>query len=301
MKHYKNIALSVAALAILSGCSVADSYSELKSLNETESVGSPFTQALTNEYRAFANEQFDSGFDYPDSLHFARKGLAAAAGETVLPEPVADWSLSEGHIQELSAARGRLILAYDRGGRETAPELAAKVQAKYDCWIEFQEENWNNNDEIACKNEFMTLLPELENALPAPEIKETPAPEKNVFDIDPNEPMAIENAVYIIFFDWDSSAVGTGALSVLDAVVTEAAKASPQTISLIGHADTSGPIDYNQRLALKRAKAAKEQLESRGIDPSIITVDARGESELLVATPDNVREPANRRVNISFQ
>jgi flagellar motor protein MotB len=30
-------------------------------------------------------------------------------------------------------------------------------------------------------------------------------------------------------------------------------------------------------------------------------VDAKGETEPLVATPDNVREPANRRVNISFQ
>ena len=33
----------------------------------------------------------------------------------------------------------------------------------------------------------------------------------------------------------------------------------------------------------------------------IIKVETRGENENLVATPDNVREPANRRAQISFQ
>ena len=301
MNIYKNLALSTAAFALLSGCSVADSYSELKTLNETTPAGSPFTQALAAEYRDFANAQFDSGFDYPDSLHFARKGLAAAAGETVLPEPLTDWSLAEDHMHELSAARGRLIMAYDRGARETAPELSAKVQGKFDCWIEYQEENWNNNSEIACKNDFLSLLSELEAMLPAPVVKEVPAPAPDVFDIDPSEPMAIENAMYLIFFDWDSAKIGSGALSVLDAVAAEAAKTSPSAINLIGHADTSGASDYNQRLAVKRAKAAKKELIARGVDASIIAVDAKGETDLLVATPDNVREPANRRVNISFE
>jgi OOP family OmpA-OmpF porin len=302
MKKYRNFALALTVATVLSGCSVADSYSELKTLNETEAVGSPFTQALAGEYREFANQQFDSGFDYPDSLHFARKGLAAAAGNAVLPEPVMDWSLAEGHLHELSAARGRIILAYDRGGREAAPELAAKVQAKYDCWIEYQEENWNNDSEIACKSEFMDLIQQLEAALPPPQVKEVPqAAAPDVFDIDPSQPMAAENAMYLIFFDWDSSKVGSGALSVLDAVAQEAAKISPQTVNVVGHADTSGPTDYNQRLALKRAKAAKEELTARGIDAATIMVDAKGETDLLVPTPDDVREPANRRVNISFQ
>lgn len=304
MKTYKNFALALTVATVLSGCSVADSYSELTELNKTTAVGSPFTQALAAEYRVFANQQFNSGLDYPDALHFARKGLAAASGQAVLPEPVMDWSLSESHLHELSAARGRIILAYDRGGRETAPELAAKVQAKYDCWIEFQEENWYNNDEIACKSEFMNLIQELEGILPPPQVKQVqpaPQPAPDVFDIDPSKPMAVENAMYLIFFDWDSSKIGSGALSVLDAVVQEATRISPNTINIVGHTDTSGPSDYNQRLATRRAKAAKDSLVSRGIDASVIRTESRGETDLLVPTPDNVREPANRRVNISFQ
>jgi OOP family OmpA-OmpF porin len=37
------------------------------------------------------------------------------------------------------------------------------------------------------------------------------------------------------------------------------------------------------------------------VNPGVISVSSRGESENLVATPDGVREPANRRAQISFQ
>jgi OOP family OmpA-OmpF porin len=122
-----------------------------------------------------------------------------------------------------------------------------------------------------------------------------------VFDIDPAQPMAVENAMYLIFFNWDSAVIGSGALSIVDAVVDEINKTQPSSVSIVGHTDTSGPKDYNQRLALKRAKAAKDKLVERGVNPAMIMMDAKGETDLLVPTPDNVREPANRRVNISFQ
>jgi OOP family OmpA-OmpF porin len=89
-------------------------------------------------------------------------------------------------------------------------------------------------------------------------------------------------------------------LNVLDAIAEEVSKNPPASINVVGHADTSGSLKYNQRLALKRTNAVKDGLVQRGVDPSIIIIDAKGETELLVETPDNVREPANRRVNISF-
>ncbi|MEM7680188.1 MAG: OmpA family protein, partial [Pseudomonadota bacterium] len=56
----------------------------------------------------------------------------------------------------------------------------------------------------------------------------------------------------------------------------------------------------NQRLAIKRAQAVRDALINRGVAADLIATDAKGEMDLLVDTPDNVREPANRRVNISF-
>lgn len=298
MNILRNVIL-VTGMVALSGCTAFTSFSEVEALNDAQPVGSPFTQALTGEYREFSNSEKDN-FDYPDALHFARKGLATASGETVLPEPVADWNLSEKHIQELGAARGRLIVAYDLGARETAPALSARAQAKFDCWIESQEEHWNDTD-VPCKKDFMDALAQLEGQLQPPAPAQEVVEPMNNYGVDPNAPMAAENAMYLVFFDWDRSNIGSGAQSVLDAVAAEVAKNPPAAISVVGHADTSGPTDYNERLALKRANNVKDALVQRGVDASIIMVDAKGETEPLVATPDNVREPANRRVNISFQ
>ena len=308
MKKLRTLFLASSLVALstaLSGCTAFKSFSEVEALNEAQAVGSPFTQTLAREYRMFANSELKDMFDYPDALHFARKGLAAAAGEAVLPEPVSDWNLSETHIQELSAARGRMILAYDFGARETMPELSARAQAKFDCWIENQEENWSDSEGETCKVGFMDAIGQLEAGVQAPaepveHVTEVIPEDMGSFDVNPAEPMAPENAMYLVFFNWDSSDLGSGALNVIDAVAEEVAKNPPQTVNIIGHTDTSGSQAYNQRLALKRSNAVRDALTQRGVDANIIMLDAKGENELLVPTPDGVREPANRRVNISF-
>ncbi|MCK5375080.1 MAG: OmpA family protein, partial [Alphaproteobacteria bacterium] len=58
---------------------------------------------------------------------------------------------------------------------------------------------------------------------------------------------------------------------------------------------------YNQRLAFKRSTAIRDALIERGVSEDLMVVESSGEEELLVETSDNVREPANRRVNISFR
>jgi OOP family OmpA-OmpF porin len=288
----------------LSGCTAFSSFSEVEALNDAQAVGSPFTQALAAEYRVFANSELKDMFDYPDALHFARKGLAAASGDVVLPEPVSDWNLSEQHLLELGAARGRLIVAYDLGAREVAPELSARAQAKFDCWIEQQEEDWQDNDITGCKADFIEAMNQLEGSLappPPPVVAVEPPPAPvSPFEVDAAAPMVAENAMYLVFFNWDSHQLSSGALNVLDAVAEEVAKNPPASISVIGHTDTSGSTAYNDRLANKRSNKVKAALIDRGVPEEMIITSARGESELLVATPDNVREPANRRVNISF-
>lgn len=298
MNMLRNLFL-ITAMVALGGCTVFTSFSEVEALNEAQAVGSPFTTALASEYRDYSNNELREMFDYPDALHFARKGLAAASGEAVLPEPVGDWNLSDAHIAELSAARGRLIVAYDLGARETKPELAAKTQAKFDCWIEQQEETWKEDAAPSCRAEFLDLIAQLEAGLQPPAVA-APVAEPLAFDVDASAPLAPENAVYLVFFDWDSSNLGSGALNVLDAVADEVSKNPPNSIDIIGHTDTSGGDDYNRKLAFRRANQVRDALVERGVDPSLFNVDARGEGELLVDTPDNVREPANRRVNISF-
>lgn len=292
MKSVRNLVLAAGVLA-LGGCTMFDTYSEIDALNAAKPVGSPFTQALSAEYKDFANVELKQMFDYPDALHFARKGLAASAGETVMPEPVSDWNLSEEHIRELSAARGRLVVTFDLGAREIAPATAAKAQAKFDCWIERQEENWKSDAQLGCKDEFLSAISELEGLVQA-----APAPVK---EKEPTTPMLPEEAMYLVFFNWDSAELIPGAVSVIDAIAQEVKKNTPKQINVIGHADTSGDAKYNEKLAFKRANAVRDALVKSGVSADLLVVNSKGENELLVPTPDNVREPANRRVNVSFQ
>ncbi len=291
MKSLRNFLLT-AGVVLLSGCTAFDSFSEIDELNEVQPVGSPFTQALAEEYKVFANRELNDTFDYPDALHFAKKGLAAAAGESVMPEPVNDWNLSEEHIKELGAARGRLIVAFDMAAREIAPATAAKAQVDYDCWIEQQEENWKAKEVLSCKKAFLETMNELEGL-----IQQAPQP------VASNEPppMVPEEAMYLVFFNWDSYSLSSGAMNVLKAVAEEVGKNTPSQINVQGYADTSGPADYNKKLAFKRGGAVRDALVKLGINADLINIKSHGEEDLLVPTPDNVREPANRRASISFE
>jgi outer membrane protein OmpA-like peptidoglycan-associated protein len=75
---------------------------------------------------------------------------------------------------------------------------------------------------------------------------------------------------------------------------------SPSSVSVVGHTDTSGNQAYNQRLSQQRATVVANSLSSRGIPSSIISTDARGEDDLAKETRDGVREPLNRRSEVSI-
>ncbi len=305
MKILRGLVLVFGMLSV-SACTAYESFNEVSALNEAQAVGSPFTRALATEYRRYANSELKDMFDYPDALHFARKGLAAASGETVMPEPLVDWNLLAEHIDELGAARARLVSAFDVGARETDPELSAVAQAKFDCWIEQQEENWHSGKPLACKAAALDAIGQLESKVgrlpPA-----APAPMPALEPIEPISaedaaPMPIKDAMYLVFFDWNKATIGQGGESVLDAVAAELKKRGDVShVKIVGHADTSGPNTYNRKLGLRRANTVKDSLVKRGISAETLMVDTRGEEELLVKTADNVREPANRRANISFE
>jgi len=292
----------IGSIITLGACTGLHDFKEVEALNEVQPVGNPFTQRLTVEYRDFVNTEIDPMHDHADAIHFARKGLAAARGDMVMPEPITDWNLTAPHMVELSAARARLINAYDLGARELQPDMAAIAQVRFDCWIEQQEENFQPEDIAACKNEFLDSIAQVEAAMPPPP---PPAPEPvtapEPFDVDAAAPMAPENAMYLVFFDFDKSNLGPGAQSVIDAAAEEIMSRSLDIVNVVGHTDTTGPESYNQRLAMRRANAVRDALINRGVDPNMIRAESRGESDLLVQTANGVREPANRRTSITFE
>jgi outer membrane protein OmpA-like peptidoglycan-associated protein len=110
------------------------------------------------------------------------------------------------------------------------------------------------------------------------------------------EPIA--QTSFIIFFDWDSASLSQEANLVLDDVVVVANETGAASLLLDGYTDLSGSAAYNLGLSERRANAAADGLIARGIAPDEIVIRAFGEENPLVLTPDGVREPQNRRVEI---
>jgi outer membrane protein OmpA-like peptidoglycan-associated protein len=72
-------------------------------------------------------------------------------------------------------------------------------------------------------------------------------------------------------------------------------------IMVVGHTDTVGDVEANDRLSAQRAERMKSFLIEIGIPGTQIQTAGRGERELLVPTADNTDEPRNRRVEISVR
>lgn len=302
MKIIPSILAGAAAAALLAGC--ADMYRYERT---TDRGATPFTQALASDYEGFWTYEAKEMYDWIDAEHFAFKAQAAARGETPLPERVERWNIPGKYQADLKQGRERLIRALDGGGRERAPTLASRAQVAYDCWVEQQEENWQFDHIAACRKDYEAAVAAVEGRLAARPVAQAPQV----------QPAPVQANEFRVFFDWDVAELDDTARQVLDTATTRvrsafaggaaasagggSAATAPTAVIVEGHADRSGPNDYNQRLSQRRAEAVRRALVQRGWPADRIEIRAMGEEDPLVETRDGVREPANRRVRITLQ
>ncbi len=268
----KKIHLGVAmATALLAGCAGFTGQGYVDELNAADVAGPSFTQALAREYREIANFEWKDMMDYRDGQHFARKGLAAAAGETVLPDEPASRDLPDFSQADIGQGFTRLNEALTAGAREHFPEAAAKAQAKFDCWMEQQEENHQPEDIASCRQAF----------------------EEAMAQIGP--------AKYLVFFDFGSAKLTPAGRAIIKQAAADAKARNLTGFDIVGHTDTVGSASANRTLALARAASVRAALVQEGVKNRAIHTVSKGESAPMVPTADGVKEASNRRAEITIK
>jgi OOP family OmpA-OmpF porin len=266
-------------LLALAGCNgtpanglIPGSTYQLEQLNKTTATGSPFTQALTDGYRVFAQAERDE-YDWHAQQVFAKKGLAAAEGTSVPPEELADWRVWDPAVTaDESAARSQLMamLASDAPNREE------------------EYEGWETDEIAACRAAFFSTMEQINRPVAAAVKQPAPTP--------PPTPKAAPVG-YVVFFDFDKSDLTPEAKQVL-ASAAQALKAShASAIRVTGYTDTVGTVAYNLKLSVRRGDRVEQELAKDGLTVKVEVI-GKGKADLLEPTADGVREARNRRATI---
>lgn len=100
-----------------------------------------------------------------------------------------------------------------------------------------------------------------------------------------------------VFFDFDKSGISASERVKLDAAINYL-DANPQHgLLLEGHCDWRGTGDYNLGLGDRRSGAAREYLETAGVDPSRLETSSKGDLE-AIENGDDAQMAQDRRVEL---
>ena len=258
-----------------------------------------FQLALADAYKARGDVEAAETDPVGANVMYEKSGSAARGENVPVGDPM-EWDRRRGHPPML----GRWVVGFDnRQTLATAldyrarlapwveatkardPATAAAQQVAFECWLEEMSED-HAEDLAGCG-----LNPDLWQIAAAPPPAAAPAP----------APAPAVPKTYLVFFDFDKSEITPEATRIIKQAADDAKRGSVRLVIATGHADRSGPTDYNQRLSVRRANAVRGALIREGIAANTIQATGRGEDDNLVPTADGAREPRNRRVEISFR
>lgn len=105
---------------------------------------------------------------------------------------------------------------------------------------------------------------------------------------------------FMVFFDANKDVIKPNSAAILDNVAAAYRTCGQAYVTISGHTDRKGKAQYNVGLSQRMAANVGAYLASRGIPVGVMVTEAYGESRPLIDTKDGVREPQNRRVEITF-
>lgn len=279
--------------SVSSGCMMY----RLEELRNTTPSGTPFQNELSRMYMDFATKE-EKDYDWQDSWYFADKGLMLAYGKDVGPEELDGWNIDGEAKLELEKARIRVMDMLTPALKERAPSRAAAIQYNFDCWVEQQEEGWQEDDIANCRNELMHALSDgADFSTAAPVVKKPKAapvklakPKADAVEGDaekttnvmPAKPaakaegkaMATETASYAVFFEAGKPDVSAPGKNVINEVVNSV-KGKSDYVVILHVAAIPAAQTADKDLPAKRISVVKKLLTDGGVSESSI-VSAEG-------------------------
>jgi outer membrane protein OmpA-like peptidoglycan-associated protein len=101
-----------------------------------------------------------------------------------------------------------------------------------------------------------------------------------------------------ITFATDSSNISADFYPVLDSVALVINEFEKTYVDVLGHTDSTGAADYNQRLSVARASSVSRYLESQQVLPQRIISQGMGENSPIASNETPEGRALNRRVEI---
>ncbi len=100
------------------------------------------------------------------------------------------------------------------------------------------------------------------------------------------------------FFDFDKSVLKPEGKAKLDDLVAKVKDISLEVIIAVGHTDSVGTDEYNQKLSIARSEAVKAYLVSKGIEKNRVYTEGKGKKQPAADNKTADGRSKNRRVEI---
>ena len=307
---------------------------EVKGMN---TKGSAFQQRLHAEYVDLAKKEQGEG-ERADARRFLQRAVQSGEGMKVLPEDASTRLLVPQVAATMRGHRDSLVgMLYRLDGANREPAIAAHAQAMFDCWQEELEEG-DDNGIKSCRDAFMADMKKLKPTKLAGRVlllngevdvkcgnntvkldqsgqtsqiyagKNSPCKPSTMSqsDIDAKYSKTLAAlpqgaASYILLFKTDTTDLESESVAEKDRLIQDVASRGAPEVTVVGHTDSVGSAEYNEKLSRRRAEYVRKALMEAGTMPDNISVNWQGEADLAVDTQDNVPESANRRVVVTIR
>lgn len=127
----------------------------------------------------------------------------------------------------------------------------------------------------------------------------TPAPTPPPAPSEPAKPAATARDLQIVYFAYDSFTLDDGARAALDSNAKLLRDNPALAVSIDGHCDERGTVEYNQALGQKRAETVQQYLTDAGISGSRFRVISYGKERPVDEGHDESAWAKNRRVEFT--